>query len=151
MDSNSSVTKRLQSELMSLMLEPISGVSAFPEGENMLKWRATIDGTADGYYSGMEMALTLDFPKDYPINAPVVKFTTPIYHPNVDMSGNICLDILKEKWSAAMSTSSVLLSIRALLDCPNNESPLNAQAAQLWDNKTEFQLMATKRYKTRTE
>lgn len=151
MDSNvnGGVAKRLQSELMQLMLEPVPGVSAFPNGENVKSWSATIDGTDDSYFAGMQFTLTLDFPAEYPIAAPVVKFATPIFHPNVDMSGNICLDILKERWSATYTVSTLLLSIRALLDSPNNESPLNAQAAQLWDDKEQFQALATKRYNSR--
>jgi hypothetical protein len=35
-----------------------------------------------------------------------------IYHPNVDGAGNICLDILKEKWSAAYSVATILLSLQ---------------------------------------
>ena len=34
-----------------------------------------------------------------PFSAPTITFSTPIFHPNVDQSGNICLDILKEKWT----------------------------------------------------
>lgn len=145
------MAKRLQSELMSLMMDPAPGVSAFPDGENVLRWKATIDGTSDGYYASMSFSLTLEFSTDYPITAPTVKFVTPIFHPNVDMSGNICLDILKEKWSATYTVTTLLLSIRALLDSPNNESPLNAQAAMLWASKKEFQSLATKRYNTRAE
>ncbi len=144
-----SVAKRLQSELMQLMLEPVPGVSAFPDGENVMRWRATIDGTADSYYANMQFSLTLEFSSEYPIAAPVVKFATPIFHPNVDMSGNICLDILKERWSATYTVTTLLLSIRALLDSPNNDSPLNAQAAQLWEVKGQFQPLATKRYNSR--
>ena len=50
-----------------------------------------------------------------------------MYHPNIDMSGNICLDVLKEKWTAAYSMQSVLLSLQSLLGEPNTRSPLNAQ------------------------
>eukprot|EP00171_Calliarthron_tuberculosum_P006703 IDg6703t1 len=151
MARDGAVAKRLQSELMSLMMDPAPGVSAFPDGENMLKWMATIEGTSDGYYANMSFSLTLEFSSDYPISAPNVKFVTPIYHPNVDMSGNICLDILKEKWSATYTVTTLLLSIRALLDSPNNDSPLNAEAANLWTAKEQFQTLATKRYNTRTE
>jgi len=52
---------------------------------------------------------------EYPFKAPEVKFVTPCYHPNVDQHGNICLDILKEKWSAAYSVRTLLLSIQSLL------------------------------------
>jgi ubiquitin-conjugating enzyme E2 C len=53
----------------------------------------------------------------------------------VDAQGNICLDILKDKWSAVYSVQTVLLSIQSLLEEPNNNSPLNAQAAEMWSRK----------------
>ena len=68
---------------------------------------------------------------DYPFKAPLVKFETGCFHPNVDQYGNICLDILKDKWSAAYSVRTVLLSIQSLLGEPNNDSPLNAYAAKV--------------------
>lgn len=141
-----SVAKRLQSELMALMMDAIPGVSAFPDGENMLNWKATIEGGEDSVYSGMTFDLSLVFPSNYPISAPTVKFETPIWHPNVDQSGNICLDILKDKWSATYTVSTLLLSIQGLLDTPNNDSPLNSQAAQLWDRRDEFVRVVRKKY-----
>ena len=75
---------------------------------------------------------------DYPYKPPNVKFETPCFHPNVDVYGNICLDILKDKWSAAYSVRTVLLSLQSLLGEPNNDSPLNTTAAQLWANQPEF-------------
>ena len=60
-----------------------------------------------------------------------MRFETQCFHPNVDQHGNICLDILKEKWSAAYSVRTVLLSIQSLLGEPNNDSPLNAYAAKV--------------------
>ncbi len=49
-------------------------------------------------FEGLAFKLSLRFPTDYPFKAPLVKFESPIHHPNVDQYGNICLDILKEKW-----------------------------------------------------
>lgn len=66
-------------------------------------------------YEGLTYKLTLEFSANYPHTAPTVKFVTPIYHPNVDQYGNICLDILKEEWSACQNVSSILLSIQSLL------------------------------------
>lgn len=101
------------------MVNPTPGISAFPDDENMTKWTATIDGPSDTPYADLVFKLSLDFPTTYPYTAPVVLFKTPIYHPNVDFSGRICLDILKEKWSAVINVSAVLLSLQSLLGEPN--------------------------------
>ena len=97
-------------------------------------------------YEGLTYKLSLAFPNDYPFKAPAVKFETPCFHPNVDQFGNICLDILKEKWSSVYDVRAVLLSIQSLLGEPNNASPLNAQAAQMWDNQEEYKKTLHKKY-----
>ncbi|GAM36735.1 ubiquitin conjugating enzyme [Talaromyces pinophilus] len=133
-----SVTKRLQSELMQLMLSPSPGISAFPNADgNLLSWTATIDGPADTPYENLVFKLSFAFPNNYPYAPPTVLFKTPIYHPNVDFSGRICLDILKDQWSAVYNVQNVLLSLQSLLGEPNNSSPLNGQAAELWDSDPE--------------
>jgi Ubiquitin-conjugating enzyme len=66
--------------------------------------------------------------------------------PNVDLGGGaICLDILKDKWSAIYNIQTVLLSIQSLLGEPNNgislcneDSPLNPAAAELWNDQANF-------------
>ena len=65
--------------------------------------------------SGLKYKLRLEFPAGYPYTAPTVRFVTPCFHPNVDQHGNICLDILKEKWSALYEVRTILLSIQSLL------------------------------------
>ena len=92
-----------------------AGVSAFPDGDNLFEWVGTITGSAGTVYEGLTYKLNLKFPSDYPYSAPTITFTTPCFHPNVDQHGNICLDILKEKWSAAYSVSTILLSLQSLL------------------------------------
>jgi len=89
-----STTKRLQTELMQLMTSSAPGISAFPSADgNLLSWMATIDGPDDTPYAGKTFKLSFAFPSNYPYAPPTVLFTTPIYHPNVDFSGRICLDI----------------------------------------------------------
>lgn len=66
-------------------------------------------------YEGLRYRLSLEFPAGYPYQAPRVKFVTPCFHPNVDEQGFICLDILKDKWSALYDVRSILLSVQSLL------------------------------------
>ena len=102
------------------MLSPSPGVSAFPSSpENLLNWTATIAGPSGTPYANLTFKLSFQFPANYPYAPPTVLFKTPIYHPNVDFSGRICLDILKDKWSAVYNVQSVLLSLQSLLGEPN--------------------------------
>ncbi|CDP08518.1 unnamed protein product [Coffea canephora] len=105
----------LQSELMALMMSGDSGISAFPEEGNIFCWKGTITGSKDTVFEGTEYKLSLSFPTDYPFKAPKVKFETGCFHPNVDVYGNICLDILQDKWSSAYDVRTILLSIQSLL------------------------------------
>ncbi|EPZ32725.1 ubiquitin-conjugating enzyme E2 [Rozella allomycis CSF55] len=151
-----SLTKRLQTELTHLMMNGIKGVTAFPESDNMRFWKGTIIGPVGTVYESLEFKISINFPNNYPYSPPTIKFDTTCYHPNVDLaSGAICLDILKDKWSAAYTVQTILLSLQSLLGEPNNDSPLNNHAAQLWsnpagtDNKLmsqEFQKEVKKRY-----
>ncbi|CAE6468624.1 unnamed protein product [Rhizoctonia solani] len=145
-----SVAKRLSNELMSLMMSNSPGISAFPRSDsNMFEWIGTIEGPPSSVYEHLTFKITLSFPPEYPYTAPIVRFEpeTPCYHPNVDMQGAICLDILKDKWSAIYSVHTILLSLQSLLGEPNNDSPLNLEAAELWNNQKAFkaQLMRTYR------
>ncbi|KAJ0781215.1 putative ubiquitin-conjugating enzyme E2, ubiquitin-conjugating enzyme/RWD [Helianthus annuus] len=142
-----SVLKRLQSELMDLMMSGESGISAFPVEDNIFSWRGTICGSKDTVFEGTEYKLSLSFPNDYPFKPPKVKFETGCFHPNVDVFGNICLDILQDKWSSAYDVRSILISIQSLLGEPNTGSPLNTQAAALWSNQEEYRKMVEKLYK----
>ncbi|KAF2751469.1 ubiquitin-conjugating enzyme [Sporormia fimetaria CBS 119925] len=146
------VAQRLQKELMDMMTKPTEGITAFPDDENLQMWTATVEGPEDTPYAGLTFKLAMHFATNYPYAAPKVVFKTPIYHPNVDMKGRICLDILKDKWSAVYNIGTVLLSVQSLLGEPNNSSPLNGQAAELWDkDPEEFKKQVLLRHKTPDE
>lgn len=127
--------RRLQKELRDFEKDPPSNISAAPASESdLFNWKATIMGPEDSPYAGGLFFLNLYFPADYPFKPPKVQFTTKVYHPNVNNEGGICLDILKDEWSPALSVAKVLLSISALLTDPNPDHPLVPEIAQIYKN-----------------
>ncbi|KAF7295139.1 Ubiquitin-conjugating enzyme E2 [Mycena indigotica] len=144
-----SVTKRLTNELMTLMMSSSPGISAFPKSDgNLFEWIGTIEGAKETIYSGLKFRISIAFGPNYPYGAPSIKFDTPCYHPNVDISsGAICLDILQDKWSAVYSVHTILLSLQSLLGEPNNASPLNPDAAAIWNSPTDFKAQLMKHYR----
>lgn len=42
--------------------------------------------------------------------------------------------VLQDKWSAVYSVHTILVSLQSLLGDPNNASPLNVEASELWPN-----------------
>nr|XP_035967337.1 ubiquitin-conjugating enzyme E2 E1-like isoform X2 [Halichoerus grypus] len=92
--------------------------TAGPKGDNIYEWRSTILGPPGSVYEGGVFFLDITFSPDYPFKPPKVTFRTRIYHCNINSQGVICLDILKDNWSPALTISKVLLSICSLLtDC----------------------------------
>lgn len=65
----------------------------------------TMASQSDSPYSGGVFFLAIHFPTDYPFKPPKVNFTTRIYHPNINSNGSICLDILRDQWSPALTIS----------------------------------------------
>lgn len=135
---------RITKELKLFQEESNENISAGPTSEsNIFEWDAMILGPTGTPYEGGMFRLKIYFPTDYPFKAPKVVFTTKIYHPNINKSGIICLDILKTQWSPALTISKVLLSICSLLNDPNPNDPLMPDIAKQYvDNKELYEKTA---------
>ncbi len=138
-----STLRRIQKELEDITKEPPANCSAGHLEENMYEWQATIMGPDNSPYRGGIFYLRILFPTDYPFKPPRVYFITKIFHPNVNSQGAICLDILKENWSPALTVSKLLLSICSLMDDPNPDDPLMIEIADLYiKNREEYNIRA---------
>ena len=122
--------RRIQKELAEISLDPPANCSAAPKDDDLYVWVSQVMGPAGSPYEGGVFFLNIDFPKEYPFKPPKVTFKTKVYHCNINSNGGICLDILKDNWSPALTISKVLLSICSLLTDPNPADPLEARIAQ---------------------
>eukprot|EP00747_Dinoflagellata_sp_TGD_P167911 gnl/TRDRNA2_/TRDRNA2_193223_c0_seq1.p1 gnl/TRDRNA2_/TRDRNA2_193223_c0~~gnl/TRDRNA2_/TRDRNA2_193223_c0_seq1.p1 ORF type:complete len:211 (-),score=31.72 gnl/TRDRNA2_/TRDRNA2_193223_c0_seq1:181-813(-) len=121
--------RRIEKELEDIQSEQPLWIKAGPSGEDIFTWEASIIGPPDSPYAGGCFLLVIVFPADYPFKPPKVAFLTRIYHCNINSKGIICLDILKDQWSPALTIMKVLLSISSLLADPNPDDPLVLEIA----------------------
>lgn len=82
-----------------------------------------------------KVKLTLD--ADFPSVPPKGFFITKIFHPNVSLKGEICVNTLKKDWKPELGIRHVLLTVKCLLIHPNPESALNEEAGKLLLEKYE--------------
>lgn len=127
-----STIKRLNADLKEMLENPPANCSAGPIGDNIYEWQATILGPRDSAYQNGVFYLNIIFSEEYPFKPPKIKFITKIYHCNINSRGSICLDILKNEWSPALTISKVLLSICSLMTDPNPNDPLVTEIADLY-------------------
>ena len=136
--------RRIQRELLDLQKDAPENCSAGPRKDNFYIWDAVILGPSDSPYAGGVFKLEIHFPTDYPFKSPKCTFLTKVYHPNVSAHGAICLDILKDQWSPALTVSKTLLSICSLLTDPNPNDPLVPEIAHIYKTSPD-QYAATAR------
>ena len=125
-------TARMAREIQTLSTEPPPGVCAWPKDESRLdRLEAEIEGPPDSPYERGVFRLDVAIPDRYPFEPPKVHYTTPIYHPNIDSAGRICLDILnmpsgsgKGAWKPSLNIPTVLQSLQLLMSEPNPDDGL---------------------------
>lgn len=73
---------------------------------------AVIIGPADTPFEDGTFRLVMHFEEQYPNKPPAVKFISQMFHPNVYATGELCLDILQNRWSPTYDVAAVLTSIQ---------------------------------------
>jgi len=128
---------RVQKDLTELDL-PSTMKTNFPDPADLLNFTLTITPD-EGMYKGGAFVFSFTINTNYPHDPPKVKCTQKIYHPNVDLEGNVCLNILREDWKPVLNLNSVMVGLQYLFLEPNADDPLNKEAAEdLRKNRDQF-------------
>lgn len=126
--SITSAELRMKKDVSELQLPPTMK-AVFPDLENILNFKLTIQPDEGMYKDGL-FTFNVVTGLQYPHEAPKVKCTQVIYHPNIDLQGNVCLNILREDWNPVLNLNSIVVGLQYLFLEPNPDDPLNKEAAQ---------------------
>ncbi|KAF0298846.1 NEDD8-conjugating enzyme Ubc12 [Amphibalanus amphitrite] len=111
----------------------------FPDPDDLLNFKLIICPD-EGYYRGGRFVFSFKVGSSYPHEPPKVKCDTMVYHPNIDLEGNVCLNILREDWKPVLTINSIVYGLQYLFLEPNPEDPLNKEAAEvLQHNRRQFE------------
>ncbi|CAO1622681.1 unnamed protein product [Jaminaea pallidilutea] len=128
---------RVQKDLTELEL-PSTMRTEFPDPQDLLNFSLIIDPD-EGMYKSGSFRFTFTINTNYPHEPPKVKCTQKIYHPNIDLEGNVCLNILREDWKPVLNLNSVMVGLQYLFLEPNPGDPLNKEAAdELRKDRAQF-------------
>lgn len=99
---------------------------------DLFSWEAYILGPDATPYEDRIFHVKMMLSNEYPITPPKIYFKTKIFHPNIHFNtGEVCLDIIKSEWSPTWTLEALCKALRLLMENPNEDSPLNCDAANL--------------------
>ncbi|ORY68742.1 chitin synthase-domain-containing protein [Pseudomassariella vexata] len=119
---------RVQKDLSELSLGSTMRTD-FPDPDDILNFILTITPD-EGQYQGGKFTFTFNMNQNYPHEPPKVRCQQKIYHPNIDLEGKVCLNILREDWKPVLNLNAVIVGLQFLFLEPNASDPLNKEAAE---------------------
>jgi ubiquitin-conjugating enzyme (huntingtin interacting protein 2) len=124
MDNNSRIMKELKELQDAQKNTKVQTGEAKIVGDHLRHWKGTIFGPKDTCDEGGTFIVDIEIPNEYPFKPPKMKFDTKIWHPNISsQTGAICLDILKNEWTPALTIRTALISLQALMCAPEPDDP----------------------------
>ncbi|KAI9206189.1 ubiquitin-conjugating enzyme/RWD-like protein [Polychytrium aggregatum] len=130
---------RIQKDLGDIEQIPRTMKLVFPDPNDLFNSELTI-APDEGFYRGGIFRFSFKINTNYPHEPPKVLCLSKIYHPNIDLDGNVCLNILREDWKPVLNINAVLVGLQYLFLEPNADDPLNKEAAEvLRANRTVFE------------
>ena len=129
---------RLQKDLSEVSIPSVR--LEFPNIQDQTNFNVHVSPSEEKiFWAGGTYCFNFVITGDYPRKPPKVTCKTNVYHPNIDLDGNICMSILRDEWHQMLTITEVIIGVLMLFEFPNSDDPLNREAANLMlTNRTEF-------------
>lgn len=123
--------------------QPFGGIGGPLNGTDLKHWEVTIPGPRDSPFEGGKFKIEILLADDYPNTPPTCRFITKVFHPNISfINGSICVNFLKKSgdspnmyssWTNKKTICDIIVGLYGLLKFPNQGSPLNDNANDLFN------------------
>ena len=103
----------------------------FPNPNDLTVFHVSITPDS-GFWKNATYKFKFDIPDHYPHSPPKIHCETKIYHPNINLEGKVCLNILREDWKPVLDINAVIYGLIFLFYEPNPDDTLKHEAAELF-------------------
>merc|ERR1712093_817310 len=125
----SSPRRRIETDVMKMLMNDYEVTLV---NDNMQEFYVRFKGPEETPFQGGLWKVHVELPDQYPYKSPSIGFVNRIFHPNIDESGSVCLDVINQTWSPMFDMINIFeVFLPQLLRYPNPTDPLNGEAAAL--------------------
>lgn len=100
----------------------------FPKEDDIMKFVVRVS-PEQGIWRCGKFDFQFVIPNGFPFDRPLVTCMTRIWHPNIEETGAVCLNILRDSYTPVMSILQLAIGLQFLFTDPNPASPLNQEAS----------------------
>lgn len=109
--------RRLQKDYMKLMQDPVDGIKALPNDENILEWHYCLRGSPDTPFQGGFYWGKVIFKENFPWSPPAITMITP--NGRFATNTRLCLSISDyhpESWNPGWTVSAILIGLHSFMN-----------------------------------
>jgi len=112
--------------------------TTFPNPDDILNFTLSIEPD-EGMYKGGRFNFSFAINQNFPHDPPKVKCKEKIYHPNIDLEGNVCLNILREDWKPVLNLNAVIVGLQVgHASSPSAQQSLTITCSSFFSNPTHL-------------
>ena len=130
---------RLVSELKMIAVNENESFQVFVDKDNIGIWTILVEGPEGSPYADRWWRLMMQFPREYPSNGPMIRFSDPPYHLNVSDQGRMILPEVQDYYIESFHIFEIVEEIRIGLMSVNEKNPIDEDHLSVYRNSGAYQ------------